>query len=219
MKRDTEYTQAESVFLLDCLEFASRIMRGPDRPLCEGLMPEGLQALLASPEAMTVGLKEALCMVWKSTPAKPHGNSTGKKAMDMEQLGQRYVSLFVTAQGGAPALPYASCHAAEYPPRMMGPAAMAMATRLGNAGICVQAVGLEPPDHLATQLEYLYFLLHAQRLGGARTPESAASFAAGEMLPWVRRFAVAVQSHDKGFFAALTVFLLKLLELVAADNN
>ena len=72
----------------------------------------------------------------------------------------------------------------------------------------------EPPDHLAVELEYLFFLLQDGCVGP--DDNSAALFAAKTMLPWVmvfnQRLKIATEDCRFYFFASeILVWLLRLI--------
>jgi TorA-specific chaperone len=69
---------------------------------------------------------------------------------------------------------------------MMGEPALKMQRRFKSKGLAVDSDLHEPPDHLAIELEYLYFLLSKGRENPDRELiAEAGSFAAETMLPWV----------------------------------
>jgi TorA maturation chaperone TorD len=74
----------------------------------------------------------------------------------------------------------------------MGEPAIRMKRCLEAKGLAIDTRLSEPPDHLAIELEYLYFLLEKGwvDIDGAFIAE-AASFATEIMFPWVTKF------HDR----------------------
>ena len=135
-------------------------------------------------------------------------------------LEQEYVRLFINTRKGVRAPLYQSCYENQNA-SLMGAAARAMTKRLQSKGLDVAADLHEPPDHLAVELEYLYFLLHTgwQAQKGARLRE-AQQFCAAELLPWLTQLESRL-SEEKGFcFYPLTVSaLIWLIKLLADDTH
>jgi TorA-specific chaperone len=199
---------AERVFLLNIIELAAAVFRGPS--------PEGWQALAE------VGLPDLRARVPQRL-----GHFTGildnlqaATAADPRELEAEYVRLFIAAGGGVAAPLYESCHTGGKP-QVMGESALSMRRRLAEAGLEQAGSSNEPPDHLAVELEYLYHLLATgwtgDDSGDAPEPEAAAeaagiAFASEVMLPWVGRFAAALdagQPHPA--YASCANLLLALL--------
>jgi TorA maturation chaperone TorD len=138
-----------------------------------------------------------------------------------EHLETDYVSLFVSNRGGICAPLYQSCYDdAErpgHPGMLMGPSAAAMQVRLKSAGLTLDSRLAHPPDHLAVELEYLYFVLNKWRQSGdAAYLGQASTFAGDVMLPWVRqlREKLSVQVQDL-FYPLLSSLTVCLLEFVS----
>jgi putative dimethyl sulfoxide reductase chaperone len=134
-------------------------------------------------------------------------------------LESAYVALFINARGSVPAPLYASCHTEG--DTFMGDAASRMKQRLSETGLSSTVQG-EPPDHLAIQLEYLFFLLQ-ETLGreSAERNRQAASFAQDELLPWVGLLRDKVRDAEDGsrefrFWSLACTCLVLLLEEIRA---
>jgi TorA-specific chaperone len=209
MAGHTITNHSERVFLLDAIELAVAVFRGPS--------PEGWQALAQ------VGLPQL-----KARVPQRLGHFTAildnlqvAAAADPGELEAEYVRLFIAAGGGVAAPLYESCHAGGKP-RVMGESALAMRRRLADAGLELAGAANEPPDHLAVELEYLYHLL-ATGWTGDDSGDAAGAGAAGPafarevMLPWVGRFAAALdagQPHPA--YARCADMLLALLRELAS---
>ena len=205
------FTPQESLFILDCLECAATLLRGPDRDSSLTLIMQGVPALASSPEALSLGLDKELAALENTC------SNLSQKQDWTELLAQDHLQLFVTARGGVPAPPYASCHLPG-DGRIMGPAALAMRDRLQAADLQVAGEGNEPPDHIATQLEYLYYLLHTALILGQDPAEDPAQFTQDAMLSWVPAFAKAVAGADRtGLFSGLTAMIQRLLQTIARN--
>ncbi len=137
------------------------------------------------------------------------------------ELESEYVRLFVAAKGGAASPPYASCYMEDRPPCMMGPPAQDMQHRLETEGLALDSqgdAGKLPPDHLATQLELLYYLFTLAASGDAAAAARAADLIDQAMAPWARRFTGAVaQADQSGFFAPAAAWMLQVLQATAAE--
>jgi TorA maturation chaperone TorD len=100
-----------------------------------------------------------------------------------------YARLFLSGRSAAGAPLYQSCYLFDDAP-LMGPPALRMKDRLESVGLSIAGQGNEPPDHLAAELEYLYFVLARARENEA--PEmaaDAAEFAETELCSWLHLFA------------------------------
>jgi TorA maturation chaperone TorD len=140
----------------------------------------------------------------------------------LDYLGQGYVRLFVNAKGGVAAPLYASCYDEdEQEPQLMGKAAVGMQQMLQDLGIAVSDDVGEPPDHLAIELEVLYYLLTRHGAPDQRDDLTAASnFASVSMIPWIRIFygRLKSESHCR-FYPLITAVLLSVLDAVVDIHN
>ena len=112
----------------------------------------------------------------------------------LREMETAYTGLFVNSFGGTPAPPYGSVY--------LDPGGMLMGESSLNVAACYAAQNLnlqgsdEPPDFLATELEFLYYLLDeeeaALRAGNsARQTElksRQAEFIKDFLSPWVPQF-------------------------------
>jgi TorA-specific chaperone len=132
-------------------------------------------------------------------------------------LEQGYVRLFVNDRGGITAPLYASCYEDEANPHLMGDAAVQMRQTLSELGISISDDVGEPPDHLAIELEVLYYML--TQVGGPDGRISmtrAADYAADSMIPWVNAFYVRLADDVRcRFYPLITAVLLGMLHVVA----
>ena len=104
---------------------------------------------------------------------------------------------------------------------MMGRPALEMKARLAAAGLSMDSRAKEPPDHLAVQLEYLYFLLSKFRVDhDTLLIEKAVSFTSGTLLPWVRKLKKRLISQTDYLFYSLSVSLLiAVLEFIGTATT
>ena len=104
------------------------------------------------------------------------------------ELQITHTRLFVSNREALSAPIYQSCYLFDGAP-LMGAPAIRMQERLASAGLSISGEGNEPPDHLAVELEYLYFLL--EKGLEDENPESAAraaDFADSELSAWLPLF-------------------------------
>jgi len=142
-------------------------------------------------------------------------------------LEEAYVRLFINSRGGIIAPLYASCYADGTAPDenapLMGPPAVIMRKRLESKGLALSDAMHEPPDHLAIQLEYLYYLLQKGWENNDPTLLSEAVSLAGEdMLPWVikmhQRIAAENQCRFYPLITSVAVSILAYLDQQALSD-
>ncbi len=138
-----------------------------------------------------------------------------------EHLNECYVRLFVNNKEGITAPLYQSCYEFENAP-MMGESAIKMKNRFLSKGLSMENLIHEPPDHLAIELEYLFFLLQETSLDLDDDPDKfisneAAAFAKETMLPWVMVFNQRLKfaNEDCAFYFLSSGILVLLLKLIA----
>ncbi|TVQ98506.1 MAG: hypothetical protein EA399_09775 [Desulfovibrionales bacterium] len=139
-----------------------------------------------------------------------------------ESLEQEYVRLFVNHRDGLSIPLCQSCYTGEG--RMMGEPALAMQSRLDQAGLRVDTSMPMPPDHLAIELAYLMTLFpEAAPLQRNRptdiSQESPAIFAATMLHPWVdmlRRRLIEAQASQ--LFRLAGELLVVLISTIAKKN-
>ncbi len=137
-----------------------------------------------------------------------------------QYLETAYVRLFVSHRDGIAAPLYESCYVGVESGEnasLMGEPAIKMKQRFDSKGLAIDSGIHEPPDHLAIELEYLYFLLSKGREDqDENLIAEAGSFAADTMLPWVFKLQkqVAFQMPDH-VYNHLILFLTAILNRVA----
>lgn len=106
--------------------------------------------------------------------------------IDWTDLEPAYTSLFINRLGGVPAPPYGSVYLDE-DGQVMGASSLRVMQAYQQAGLVVDSP--EPPDFLATELEFLYFL--ADREGSEKGEEAVRArtvFFNELFLPWITPF-------------------------------
>jgi len=177
------------IFLLDCLECAAAVFRGPDADAWTRLAESGLPELLGRDPAVLAHATLALRKLQSALdPMGPDLAAT---------LETEFVRLFVAGRGGAVAPPYESCHQPSATPRTMGATALAMQRRLDAAGLAVDLGSNEPPDHLAVELEFLYHLLASSWSQNQPDLElQAHAFADETLADWLPRLSKALRDGN-----------------------
>ena len=143
-----------------------------------------------------------------------------------QSLEQSYVRLFINSRDGITAPLYASCYeagsTAGEDAALMGLPAVLMKERFESKGLSLGNHIHEPPDHLAIELEYLYFLLASGWADDkAALRDEAVSFAADVLLPWVIKFEErlgAVETESR-FYQLTTAVLRAILRFIGASDK
>jgi len=140
-------------------------------------------------------------------------------------LEEEYVRLFISDRQGLQAPLYASCYVAAEPGErapLMGEPALAMQARFRSQGLSLADEVGEPPDHLAIELEYLYFLLEkGWSENGKVLLEEASSIGSEIMLPWVRQLQqrlAAIETENR-FYPLITTLLCAILKFIGRLNR
>ena len=140
-------------------------------------------------------------------------------------LEEDYVRLFISDSKGIRTPLHASCYIGEETDEitpLMGKPALDMRERFKSKGLSIAADVAEPPDHLAIELEYLYFLLER---GWAEKDnsllEEAFSFSSEVMLPWVMKLQkrLDVIETENHFYPFISTLLCSILKLVGCLNK
>ncbi len=168
---------------------------------------------------------EKLDAIWKHAPPGVLDNLRGfignfpDKASLFNFLEEVYIRIFINARTSIVPL-YQSCYdnssTQQIEPRalLMGPSAVLMQQRFADKGLSLANNLNEPPDHLAIELEYLYFLLQE---GWSKQDDvlisEAAAFNGDCMLPWVTVFhdRLALES-DCPFYTLVAALLVAYLK-------
>lgn len=141
-----------------------------------------LMARLATPETHSLS-----AVVGRDLPAEILTAS-------LSQLQTAYTGLFINRLGGVPAPPYGSVYL-DSAGRIMGDSTARVASWYARFGLR-QEEGGEPADHLATELEFLYYLVEREELALERRDSAAARaatldqarFGAELFFPWCQQF-------------------------------
>lgn len=205
--------------LLDAIRIISSLFWGADEEKCHRLLNgDDLQTLAkllpllpADTHDAYAGLKDQVCDL-TSVPEL------------CESLEQAFIPLFVNARGGIAAPLYQSCYPGpDAPPAQAGlmeAAAERMQARFVSRGLDLASGLHEPPDHLAIELEYLYFLL--DKGWTASEPAlltEAVDFSRTELLSWVPLIEQRVAKTAAGsFYALLLTILTALLRLIGEGD-
>lgn len=113
---------------------------------------------------------------------------------DWTTLEPAYTSLFINRLGGVPAPPYGSVYL-DNDGQVMGPSAVRVAQCYRQAGLVVDSP--EPPDFLATELEFLFFLAELEAAGKEEESTRAQKLFYNELLlPWITPFCQRLATAD-----------------------
>jgi len=209
-------TRDQRLALLGLVKISCDLFWGPEQERCREMLADDFFRPLDTAGATLVTEPPDAPAALKAL-VKSHVDS---KAL-FNSLEEAYVTLFVSARGGISAPLYQSCYDGNDGPQgagsIMGAAAVKMQQRLAALGLALDHNSNEPPDHLAIELEYLYFLLQKGWID--KSPEAlseAAVFAKTELLEWVPRFEARLRLAAPNSFYALTAAILAgALQLIA----
>ncbi len=209
-----KYRQEEKIrdALIDSVKQLCQVYWGPSEALCHQMLGPSFLApfdTIASWKetnwvADLMGLQNILDGFSETAPL-------------LDYLEQGYVRLFVNAKGGIAAPLYASCYDEDDgSPQLMGRAAVGMQKMLQDLGIAISDDVGEPPDHLAIELEVLYYLLTRHAMSDQSNDlTDASNFASASIIPWVRIFYGRLKSEGHcRFYPLITAVLLSVLNAV-----
>ncbi|MBW2607039.1 MAG: molecular chaperone TorD family protein [Deltaproteobacteria bacterium] len=202
--------------VLEGVEIMCRVFWGPDiescRHMIEGDFFQSFEIILTKPEAKPSGILDNINSII---------NKFDTHQSLFHHLNECYVRLFVNSKEGITTPLYQSCYEFENAP-MMGESAVKMNKRFKSKGLSMENRVHEPPDHLAIELEYLFFLLQESSVGlnnnlDKFVSNEAASFATETMLPWVIVFNQRLKSitDDCRFYSLASGILILLLGLIS----
>jgi len=163
--------------------FLARIFGYPDRELA---------AALRQGEAAVAG---------RLLPAAPTLPALDTSTVELEVA---YTDLFINRLGGAPAPPYGSVYL-ERDERLMGQTTLHVAEAYRSEGLSLEGSG-EPPDFLATELEFLYYLVTKEEDALGRKDIAAArealrrqaDFCRALLHPWIPLFSRKLAEDEEG---------------------
>ena len=207
--------------MLECVASLAGIYWGPDaedsRDLLRGVYLKPFEALKPIVGYEPPGILDQL---------KAINSSFTDEYEIFQSLEQSYVRLFINSRDGITAPLYASCYeagsTAGEDAALMGLPAVLMKERFESKGLSLGNHIHEPPDHLAIELEYLYFLLASGWADDkAALRDEAVSFAADVLLPWVIKFEErlgAVETESR-FYQLTTAVLRAILRFIGASDK
>jgi TorA maturation chaperone TorD len=181
-------TRSQIETLLDGLAVLARVFWGPSRELVEAFRDSDLEAELR----VMADLVQAPSDVVLAPPADAKPDDW------LDRLETEYVRLFVSEHGGVPAPPYHSYYFGSDRLLMRRPA-RDMARRLAEAGLDMGEIS-EPPDHVAVEIEYLFYLVESVYAGDRDELASDLGAFAAEMAEWLPQFVQRLETHDASSF-------------------
>jgi len=211
MRKEPLFSDPQRAALLGGIQTACRLFWGPDDPHCREMKRSGLFNELV-PIAPIVHIQPPDTLGMLNQMITRYQDSR----LLFDALETAYVGLFVSNRKGRVIPLYQSCYAYENAP-LMGDSAVKMKKRLADIDLSLGSNIQEPPDHIAIELEYLFFLLNNGWADeNASRVKEAASFAIDDMLPWVLKLQSRLSGHqDAAFYAAVvsvTIAILRLFE-------
>jgi len=200
----------EEKILLDGLKIMGGIFWGPSLEVCTEMLGEGyLDRLQSLKSILPKRSLDSLGQIVSTIKSFPDGESL------YQHLEEGYVRLFISAKGGIVAPLYESCYEFQGAP-LMGKAATEMKERFEAKGLAISENIKEPPDHLAIELEYLYFLMDTGwREKDEELVVEASKFVGATMLPWVSVFKEKL-AHEKicRFYPLVARILVEVLNSI-----
>ena len=152
---------------------------------------------------------ETLSECWSSDAA----NHAGKMDMYLKTLSQEQLSIDHAALFVGPfellAAPYGSVYTGDTR-QVMGKSTMDVLSFYETAGLSVEIK--EPPDHIAIELEFMYYLCAKEAVAASDNKSEAArrlrrqqtDFYFNALKPWVGKFCEAIRGGtDNGFYLNL----------------
>lgn len=189
--------------VLEGVKVMCRVFWGPDLESCrhmmEGKFFQSFEIILIESETNPSGLLDKINSII---------NRFDSHQSLYNHLDECYVRLFVNNREGITAPLYQSCYEFENAP-MMGESAVKMNKRFKSKGLSLAEDMNEPPDHLAIELEYLYFLLeNGWTNKDNELAQEAVAFAGELMLPWVIQLRNQLNNETICSFYPLSASLL-----------
>lgn len=196
--------------VLTGLRHLCRLYWGPSPRLCRQMVDGRFTAPFHAMASLSLrGATDALTQIEACI------GSASDATVLFQTLEETYVRLFISSRQGVAAPLYQSCYAYDGAP-LMGPPALVMRERLAAVGLTLSGITQEPPDHLAVELEYLYFLLDKgwTHSDAAYTAE-AADFIETELGTWIDPFTERVaQAPDPALFAPAAVLTKTVIDWI-----
>ncbi|MFH0728171.1 MAG: molecular chaperone TorD family protein [Pseudomonadota bacterium] len=216
MKSPTTLNSDLQPTILTGLRHLCRLFWGPDPAQCSEILAGRFFEPFAGPDSGgESGAVAALETIDRYLRTMPDANAL------FEALETSYVRLFISSRAGIGVPLYQSCYAFDGAP-LMGPSAVRMQRRLEAVGLSLTGdASCEPPDHLAVELEYLYFLL--EKGGREKDPAliaEAAVFAETELGAWIDAFERRLfQAPDSALYAPAAFLTGALVSRIAHDTT
>lgn len=197
----------------EAIKIICNLFWGPSKENCDGLLSGKIQILADAFQG-----KEEIDFLAEQLSQFVQSHS--QPDILQEALESVYVRLFINDRGGIQTPLYHSSYIAGNSTSiepLMGDPLLEMQERFSEIGLAVMDTVNEPADHIALELEYLYYLLQQGIQTGDRGYlEGAASFCRDFMLPWINQLADRLNSPpDKVFYPGVTKMLMHLLEEIA----
>lgn len=208
MEETNALNPEQKSLILESLDYLSRVFLGPDEQFAKTLFENGLEEFFKE-------LNELL----SGTIQKPIDNiisfsqSFSDAELLLKRLNQQYVKAFVNSPDGITAL-YQSCYDADGS-NLMGSAAVFMMEKYESKGLSQASKLSEPPDHLALELEYLYYILKKGWDTNSRKLLEESREFSETMLQWIQQFhRQLVNKSANTFFSDISKILLETIRIL-----
>ena len=214
MKTKIELNTDQQQALLDSLAMISLAFWGPTPDSCEWILDDHY---LKSLEILSDVTDESFQQ--EISALRSYLSQFNSPPDLQELLEETYIRLFVSHKEGITAPLYHSCYGLEgnkFGEPLMGEPALKMAEFLSEAGMNLDESITEPPDHLAIELEYLYYLLQQWQSTAMKNHlNKAVNFSKVFLRPWVTTFARSLNGEKSpSYYSILISVLLGILDLL-----
>jgi len=216
MRNGSLFSDDQRKALLGGIQTACRLFWGPDDSHCQEMKQNGLFNELAPiAPILRIHPPDTLRKLNKMIVRYEDSRTTLFDALETA-----YVGLFISNREERIIPLYQSCHEYDHAP-MMGASAIMMKERLAAVNLSLGPHINEPPDHIAIELEYLYFLLtNGWADENASQVKEASSFAADTMLPWILKLHNRLVHHpDAAFYSLGMAVIIGIIQSVGNSDR
>ena len=187
----------------------------PEPALVESLAKDGLwDQVRASEEALNLGARQTIDEM--QAAIEQYCDDTQKLLADLEV---EYTYLFINAVPRVPAPPYESVYLGQG--SLMGEPVSEVLRAYREAGLIISERYYALPDHVAAELEFMFYLLRQEAMAAESSPEEVADvwrrrrdrFLSEHLLKWlpllVERIASSARQPFYRLLATLTEAMLR----------
>lgn len=185
----------------------------PGPALVESMLESGLwDQLRASEDVLNLGARETIDRM--QAAIEQHCNDTQKLLQDLQV---EYTYLFITAVPHVPASPHESVYLGQG--SLMGEPVSEVLRAYREAGLIMSERYQALPDHVAAELEFMFYLLRQEVLAAESSPEEVADvwrrrrrrFLSEHLLRWVPLLMERITSSTRQPFYRLLATLTEAM--------